>query len=101
MYKMKTFEDLEFIPHPADVGGKQAVMEFENGFGISVIFGSTFYSDGKNTYEVGILYKGSLCYDSGITDDVIGQVTKEEVNKIMKVVQALHRGVKYENYLYG
>ena len=69
MSKIKNFKDLVFIPHPIAgeaqklplylakeyAEAKQAKMNFENGYGISVIFGSMFYSNGIDTYEVGIL----------------------------------------------
>jgi hypothetical protein len=34
---MKTFKDLEFKPHAADKNGVQAAIEFENGWGASVV----------------------------------------------------------------
>ena len=64
-------------------------MDFENGYGISVIFGSMFYSNGIDTYEVGILKDGILCYDTPITDDVIGYITADEVTDIMRKIQEL------------
>ena len=68
---------------------KQAKMNFENGYGISVIFGSMFYSNGIDTYEVGILKDGILCYATPITDDVIGYITADEVTDIMRKIQEL------------
>ena len=82
MSKIKNFKDLVFIPHPIAreaqklplylakeyAEAKQAKMDFENGYGISVLFGSMFYSNGIDTYEVGILKDGILCYATPITD---------------------------------
>lgn len=63
-------------------GQKQAILKFENGYAISVLFGSIFYSDGISTYEVGIFEPhGEL--------EVIGYQTKEQVMEIMKQVQDL------------
>lgn len=98
MSKIKNFKDLVFIPHPIAgeaqklplylakeyAEAKQAKMNFENGYGISVIFGSMFYSNGIDTYEVGILKDGILCYATPITDDVIGYITADEVTDIMR-----------------
>lgn len=98
---MKTFEDLEFKRHPLAGGdteaitsisnGKllKAVMNFDNGYGVSVLFGSLFYSNAIDTYEVGILQDGGLTHETPITDDVIGYATKEKVTDIMKQVQEL------------
>ena len=89
---MKTFKDLKFKKHHiAKIckGAKQATMNFENGFGVSVLIGSCFYSNGVDSYEVAVLKNGDLCYDSGLTEDVFGRLSAREVTKIMKQVQQL------------
>lgn len=93
---MKTFKDLEFKDHPISNspignGEKMATMSFDNGYGVSVIFGSTFYSNGINTYELALTNKDGLCYDSDITNnDVLGYITEEEVSETMKKIQELN-----------
>ena len=103
MSKIKKIKDLVFIPHPIAeeaqklplylakeyAESKQAKMNFENGYGISVLFGSMFYSNGIDTYEVGILKNGTLCYATPITNDVIGYITAAEVTDIMRKIQEL------------
>lgn len=94
---MKQFKDLVFNPHPIAIecgiknyeNAKQAVMYFNNGYGVSVVFGSCFYSNGIDTYELAILRDADICYDTEITNDVIGYLTSDEVSKIMKQVQEL------------
>lgn len=107
MSKIKDFKDLVFIPHPIAreaqkvhlylaekyAESKQAKMSFDNGYGISVLFGSMFYSNGIDTYEVGILKNGALCYTTPITNDVIGYITEEEVTDIMRKIQELPIGL--------
>lgn len=92
------FSDLVFEPHPiTKVGGPSsrwapsvaAKLEFENGFGVSVIQGPLFYCHGASEYEVAILRNGLLCYDSGLTEDVIGHVSRDEVEAIMRNVARL------------
>jgi len=94
MDNVKTFEDLEFGPH--HMGGRQARMDFPNGFGVSVVrftiplgggYGS--YTDNENEWELAVLHDGVLCYDSGITDDVMGHLTADEVTHVMRRVQDL------------
>ncbi len=101
--EVKTFKDLDFKPHSltkyADKynysfneqysKAKQAIMYFENGYGVSVLYGSCFYSSGIDTYEVGILYDGGLTYNTDITDDVMGYLTESEVTDVMIRVQQL------------
>lgn len=99
---MKTFKDLEFKPHPCAIDlqetmkgetpddftkemmeAKQAVMDFPNGYGVSVVFGPQFYSNGIDTYEVGIMYNDRLA----LCEDVKGWLTQEEVTEVMIEVQ--------------
>jgi hypothetical protein len=87
---MKTFEDLEFKDLSNQWYSKtQARMDFENGYGVSVITGSGAYGSGSHPYEVAVMLNGSLCYDTPITDDVIGYNDESMVTEIMKKVQEL------------
>lgn len=68
--------------------GTTARMFFDNGFGVSVVSGHLFYCTEEAPYEVAVL-KGTeenfrLCYDTDITDDVIGYNTEDDVTEIMK-----------------
>lgn len=73
---MKTFKDLQFDPHKVGVG-THAQMYFDNGYGVSVVCGELFYSNGIDTYE------------TDITSDVLGDQTADEVSEIMRRVQKL------------
>lgn len=88
---MKTFKDLKFEEHPAAGYGfsTQAIMDFDNNYGLSVITGSGAYTSSEKPYEVAIMYNGKLTYTSGITDDVIRYQTADDVSEIMKRVQEL------------
>ena len=85
---MKEFKDLEHNKHSIGCG-TQAVLDFDNGYGVSVLFGTTFYSNGIDTYEVAIKNKSGITFETDITSDVIGYVSAEEVTDIMKQVQEL------------
>ena len=93
---MKTFKDLNFTAHPISKSNikhfknsKQAIIDFDNGFGVSVVFGNAFYSNGIDTYELAIIKDGSICYSTEITGDVIGHLSEQEVTDIMIKVQNL------------
>ena len=88
MKTLKTYEDLEFETHPIGQGNL-AKMNFDNGYGVSVLLGNMFYSNGTTTYEVAVTKDGVLCYDTHITSDVIGYVTYDTVTEIMADVQML------------
>lgn len=54
---MKTFKNLVFESHGSGFG-QQAILEFDNGYGVSVLFGDKFYSNGIDTYELAVLKDG-------------------------------------------
>jgi hypothetical protein len=89
------FTDLKFVPHPVmgDNDGIHALQFFPNGYGVSVVRfpGSYGYEDGL--YEVAVL-KGTvddyeLCYDTDVTDDIIGHRDEIDVENIMEEVETL------------
>lgn len=85
---MKTFKDLKFKPHSIG-NGVQAVMEFENGYGVSVVKFNGSYGYDQDLWEVAILYKGALTYNTHITNDVLGHQTEQDVTNVMEQVQLL------------
>jgi len=88
---MKTFKDLEFEPHENGYG-EHATMDFENGYGVSVVTGlHIYYTDDSHPYELAIVKDGSLCYNSGITEDVLGHLTSRSITLYMKKVQLLKK----------
>jgi hypothetical protein len=86
--KMKEFKDLEFKSKDYK-HGQASWMEFDNGYGISVICGFGAYGSTDAPYELAVLKDGSLCYNTEITDDVIGYLTPDDVTKYMKQIQEL------------
>lgn len=88
---MKEFKDLEFVNHDDDFTiGIRARMFFPNGYGISVIKNNRSYGGKDGLYEVGVLdNKGDLCYDTPVTDDVIGWLSEDDVSRVMREVQEL------------
>lgn len=95
----KTFEDLHFEPHyllkdgndpmlnELFGGSKHAVMKFANGYGVSVVFGDKFYSNGIDTYEVAVLDREAIADDENGDQIIYARVSKERVTEIMKMVQ--------------
>jgi hypothetical protein len=80
-----TFGDLKFTKHGniyiADQGGKQAILNFDNGHWVSVVGGATgLYGDGINTFEVGYpLSKNDM--------DVMAYLSPDEVTDLMIEIQ--------------
>ena len=87
---MKTFEDLEFKIHPVPTHfNKQAVMRFDNNYGISVINGKGAYC-GIGTFEVAVTFNGSLTYSTPITDYVLSHQSEEDITEVMRLIQSLN-----------
>jgi len=86
---MKTFKDLEFMPH-AMGEGVQSKLSFDNDYGVSVVRTSWSYGGKDGLYELAVLDKnGQLTYDTSVTNDVIGYLSEEEVSNTMEQVQKL------------
>ncbi len=82
--------ELDFKPHPAGLGGTRAKVQFDNGYGASVITGSMFYTSDTHPYEVAVtLADGSLCYDTPVTSDVLGHLTEGQVQDTLKKIEEL------------
>lgn len=85
---MKGFSDLQFRTHPHGMG-VQALMDFPNGYGVSVVRGPYTYGGDEGLWELAVMHAGHLCYDSGITEDVEGHLTEDEVTNKMHDIQNL------------
>ncbi len=84
--------DLEFKPHPnlGHIGGVQARITFDNGYGASVVRSQYTYGGDKGLYELAVFGKdGHITYDTPITNDVIGYLRPEDVTDILEQIQLL------------
>jgi hypothetical protein len=87
---MKTFKDLEFVEHPSHIGGVQARIQFDNGYGASVVKTPYSYGGDRGLYELAVLDNdGHLTYDTPITNDVIGYLRDIDVTDVMEKIQQL------------
>lgn len=88
--KVKTFNDLVFNEHPNHLGGVQALITFENGYGASVVCTPHTYGGDKGLYELAVFGKdGHITYDTPITKNVIGYLEPNEVTNILEQIQLL------------
>ena len=86
---MKTFNDLEFKPH-VNMNGIMSRIEFENGYGASVVRGAYTYGGDQGLYELAVLdSNGDLTYDTPITNDVLGHLSEDDVTEVLKEIQLL------------
>ena len=89
---MKTFEDLVF---EHDEMGEHAFELYPNYYGISVIRGPYSYGGREGLYEIAVLKMtpemeySEICYDTPVTNDVVGHLTPEDVTEYMIKIQDL------------
>ena len=62
---------------------------FNNGFGASIITGQGSYSSEGHPYELAVIDKGGIRYDTPISDDVLGHLNADEVKKILFEISGL------------
>jgi hypothetical protein len=87
---MKQFKDLEFVPHAAGMGGVMSRIQFENGYGASVVKTEYTYGGKDGLYELAVLdTNGDLTYETPITNDVIGYLREIDVTDVMEKIQQL------------
>jgi hypothetical protein len=87
---MKTFKDLEFESHTAGMGGVMSRIQFDNGYGASVVCTPYTYGGDKGLYEIAVLGSdGHITYDTSVTNDVIGYLRPEDVTDVLAKIQQL------------
>ena len=84
-----TFDELNFIPHKNALEGIQARVDFSNGYGASVIKTPYSYGGDKGLYELAVMVKGGICYDTPITNDVEGHLTTADITRLLGEIEAL------------
>lgn len=87
---MKTkFKDLKFNIHPKDLDGVHARIDFDNGYGASIV--RTFFSYGGKAglYELAVTKDGELTYDTPITNNVLGYLKEQDIEEILTNIRNL------------
>ena len=89
--------NLKFEHHPNHDNGVRATIFFPNGYGASIISSKYSYSNDDQPYELAVMKGASLdkayvCYDTPITDDVIGWLTLTDVMKTLAKIESLNSG---------
>ena len=71
----------------------QYLFRFDNGYGASVVKNFMSYGNKYDLFELAVIkfdgYEHSLCYDTEITDDVIGYLNNDEVLGLLERIKSL------------
>lgn len=92
---METQTASRFIPYLSRPlhDGVQKIYWFDNGYGASVVRHMHSYGVAQWLWELAVIVgngaKYDLCYDTPITDDVLGRLTDEEVDDVLARIEAL------------
>ena len=71
------------------LGGVMKRYAFSNGYGASVVSNQRTYGGSEGLWELAVLKGENICYDTPITDDVLGWLTEEEVESTLDKIEAL------------
>lgn len=63
--------------------------QFDNGFGASVIRQPYSYGGNEGLFELAVLKGDEICYNTEITNDVIGYLTWGKVEKLLNQIKNL------------
>jgi len=69
--------------------GYQKFVEFDNGYTASIVSNDMSYGSDRGLFEIAILYKSNIVYDTGLTNDVIGFLDFQEVADTLKKIEQL------------
>lgn len=78
----KAFSEIEAAMHEHNYGGQRAWLMFPNGYGASIICTSFSYGSPDAPWELAVMTKDGVCYDTPLTDDVIGHLSESDVVRI-------------------
>lgn len=85
------FGELNFQPHPMGMG-KQCIVQFPNGYGASIVQSEHTYGGSQGLYELAVFGKdGGITYDTPITEDVLGYLSEQEVEKTLIDIKNLDK----------
>ena len=87
---MKTFKDIVFKTSPmGEDFGIVSRTQFDNGYEVSVVKSEYTYGGKDGLYELAIFKDDEICYDTPITNDVLGYLTDKDVTEVLIKIQQL------------
>ena len=83
-FDLLTFEKMK------NIDGVQAIVEFPNGWGASMVKSDMSYGGKSGLFEIAVLDKdGKLSYETDIADDVIGWQDEKDIDRVLTAISKL------------
>lgn len=73
------------------MGGGRLRLTFANGYTSSIVRTAYSYGSENGLFEVAIMHDGHLCYDTPVTDDVLGRLSVDDVEEAVRQIASLPR----------
>ena len=70
-------------------GGEHKLFSFENGYGASLVRSPLTRGGDEGLWELAVLLRGRLCYDTPITDDVVSYLNDAEADALLEEIARL------------
>lgn len=70
-------------------GGEQRRYRFPNGYEASVVCHDFSYGRASGLFELAVQVDGNCYYETPITDDVLGYLTEDDVQRTLAEIEAL------------
>jgi len=85
----KSFKAIKAVMFEHYYQGERAWIMFPNGYGASIIKTPFSYGNENDNWEVAVMTKDGITYDTPITNDVIGDCSQKAVVELCKQIHAL------------
>ena len=85
-----TFQDLDFKTSNT-LKGVWARVDFDNGFGASIISNDASYGGNSGLYEIAVLRGDDITSATDVTDDVVGWLDDKDVTRTLNAISKLDK----------
>ena len=85
-----TFQDLDFSKSDTPKG-VFARVDFDNGFGASIISNDASYGGNSGLYEIAVLRGDDITSTTDVTDDVVGWLDDKDVTRTLNAISKLDK----------
>jgi hypothetical protein len=85
----ESFKEIKAVMWEHHNGGQRAWLMFQNGYGASIIKTSFSYGSSAGLWELAVMKRDGITYETPITNGVIGSCDESEILSLCKRIHAL------------